>query len=138
MLTQSNLRKKHIYTVCEKSGDILQGAVFKGVRLADRDTSVSVPPDATIVCCGKLSEDEMLFRTEDGRYYFSLCDGWGEEDGVLYGLSQGMCFDFKHPTAAENILAECDAALGTYCTWGGAMAYQYRKHVLDAIRSVTE
>ena len=138
MLSKSLIRKNCVCSICEKSEDILPGEIFTGVRLADRDEFNSIPAVVTVVCCGKINNHELLFRTGNGRFYFSVRDGWGEEDGVLYGLRQGFCHDFKHPTTAETIIEECDAAVGTYHTWGGAMAYQSRKHTLDVIRSVVE
>lgn len=136
MLSKILVWKNRIYSICEKSGDILPGATFSGVHLADNDEFDAIPKGATVVCCGKIRNHELLIRTEDGQYYFSICDGWGEEDGVLYGLRQGFFHDFKHPTTDETILEECDAAVGTYHTLGGAMAYHARKHTLAAIRSV--
>lgn len=53
--------------------------------------------NVTIECCAKISDNEILFRSKDGQYYFSLCDGWGEENGTLYGLKLGIFHDFKHP-----------------------------------------
>ena len=136
MLSNSIIRKNRIYSICERSGDILTGDTFQDVRLAENDQFESIPADAVVICCGKIEDDELLFRTVDGRYYFSLRDGWGSEDGVLYGLSQGIFFDFRHPTTDETILSECQSNLGTYHTWGGDMAYQSRKHALDSLAAV--
>ena len=94
MLSNSIIRKNRIYSICERSGDILTGDTFQGVRLAENDKFESIPADAVVICCGKIEDDELLFRTVDGRYYFSLRVGWGSEVGVLYGLSQGIFFDF--------------------------------------------
>lgn len=136
MLSNSLIWKSRVYSICARSGEILTGDTFKGVRLADNDRFDSVPADAVVICCGKIKDDELLFRTVDGRYYFSLCDGCGSESGVLYGLSRGILFDFKHPTTNETILSECQSNLGTYHTWAGAMAYQSRKLTLDSIATV--
>ncbi len=136
MLSNSLIWKSRVYSICARSGEILTGDTFKGVRLADNDRFDSLPADAVVICCGKIKDDELLFRTVDGRYYFSLCDGCGSESGVLYGLSRGFLFDFKHPTTNETILSECQSNLGTYHTWAGAMAYQSRKLTLDSIATV--
>ena len=138
MLSNSLVRKNQIYTICERSGDIHAGDTFLGVHLADQDDFPSIPEKTSIVCCGKIKDDELLFRTVDGRFYFSLRDGWGCEDGTLYGLSRGLFFDFGHPTTDETILSECESHLGTYHTWGGAMAYQARKHTLDTIAALVK
>ena len=135
MLSQKLLAKSHTYAVCGRSGDIEVGDTFIDVRFADAGPSRDVSGIA-VVCCGKVSDDEMLFRSEDGRYYFSVSDGWGEEDGVLYGISRGLFFDFGHPTSEETILAECESALGEYHSWAGAMAHQSKKWTLEMIVGV--
>lgn len=136
MLSKTITQSNRIYAICQSSGDIRPGADFHGVSVAKSGSTDALPANAQIVCCGKVSDSELLFRTEDGRYYFSIRDGWGEENGRLYGLRHGIFYDFQHPTAAETILAECAANIGTYHSWGGAMAYQGRKRTLDVIRSV--
>ena len=75
----------------------------------------------------------MLFRSLDERYYFSLRNGWGVKDSTLYGLEVGLYFDFGHPTTQESLSDECENALGSYHTWGGALAYYHRKAILDKI-----
>ena len=139
MLSKSILWQKRVTSICERSGDILPGARFNGARLADSWDYDFIPAGETVICCGKIRTDELLFRTEDGRYYFSLCDGWGEEEGVLYGLRRGIFHDFKHPTTSDTILAECDAAVaGKYNSWSGAMLHNSIKTTIDVIRSVIE
>ncbi len=136
MLANKLIRKNKIYSICAGSGDIQVGESFFGVRIVDPDALDRIPSDAQIAYCGKIKDDELLFRTVDGRFYFSLLDGWGSEGGTLYGLSHGFCFDFKHPTNEETILFECEAQLGTYHSWAGAMAYHERKRILKTIASV--
>ena len=135
MLSQKIIRLNRIYSICEKSKEITMGDTFTNVRFADSDNYI-IHGETSIVCCGNISEDEMLFRSEDGRYYFSVCYGWGEEDGVLYGIERGMFFDFGHPTSDETILAECEKALGEYHSWAGAIAYQSKKLTLENIVGV--
>ena len=135
MLSQKLLAKIHTYAVCERSGDIEVGDTFIDVRFADVGPSCDVSGIA-VVCCGKVYDDELLFRSEDGQYYFSVRDGWGEENRVLYGISRGIFFDFGHPTSEETILAECENALGEYHSWAGAMAHQSKKWTLETIVGV--
>ena len=46
----------------------------------------------------------MLLGSGDGRYYFSVRDGWGVEDNCLYALSIGaICRDFKKSVTVEDI-----------------------------------
>ena len=135
MLSSKIKRERTIVSICEESREFLVGDTFKKVVFAEGDDE-KVKKSAGIRYCGKVSEEEALFRTGDGRVYFSVRDGWGEKDGVLYGLEQGLFFDFGHATTEETILSECESSLGTYSTWGGAMAYKARKGTLDTIAKV--
>lgn len=135
MLSNKLKKERKIVSICEESRDFHVDDTFKKVVFADDDDE-QVKTTAGISYCGRVSGDEALFRTGDGRVYFSICDGWGEKDGILYGLEQGIFFDFGHPTTEDTILAECEKGLGTYSTWGGAMAYQSRKGTLDTIAKV--
>ena len=142
MLSNKLKREDKIFSVCKKSGNISAGQTFKGIRLADEDGIEDLRDcgltHTNTVCCGKISRDELLFRTEDGRYYFSVCDGWGEENGVLYGIEPGIFYDFGHPTSVENIPTECRTALEscTYNSWAGAMAAHAKKDELEDIERV--
>jgi hypothetical protein len=72
----------------------------------------------------------------DGQVYFSIADGWGVKDGVLYGLALGtIYFDFGHPTTPETIAQECSKSCGTYRSFAGAMAHHSRRETLDKISS---
>lgn len=138
MLSNSLDFKKRIYSICEKSGEIVSGEVLSGVIFAEPNSFHSIPTGIKIICCGKVSESELLFRTENGQYYFSVCDGWGENNGILYGIRQGIYYNFNYPTTVDTITSECDAVLGTYHSWGGALAYRARKNTLNIIRCVME
>ena len=135
MLSNKLKRERKIVSICEESRDFHVGDTFKKVVFADDDDE-QIKTNIGIYYCGKVSGDEALFRTGDGRVYFSICNGWGEKDGILYGLEQGFFFDFGHSTTEETTLTECKNSLGTYSTWGGAMAFQSRKGTLDTIAKV--
>ncbi len=134
MLSNKLKKERKIVSVCEESRDFHIGDTFKKVVFANDDEQVKT--NTGISYCGKVSSNEALFRTGDGRVYFSICEGWGEKEGILYGLEQGIFFDFGHATTEESILSECEKGLGTYSTWGGAMAYQSMKGTLDTIAKV--
>lgn len=135
MLSPDAIERKRIYEICERSGDIKPGDTFSDCIVAD-DPYYSVPSDEGVICCGAVSDDEILFRTCDGSYYFSLTGGWGSCDGILYGLTLGLEHDFKRTTTPETIVDECEADRGTYNSWAGALSWQARQRVLDAIISV--
>ena len=135
MLSQKIIRARQIYAVCESSKEIKPGDVFKDVKFIDQNEEI-LPGQCRIICCGEISKDEMLFRSSDGRFYFSIKDGWGAESDILYGITKGLYFDFQHPTTDQTILSECESHLGTYKSWAGAMAFQARKHTLEKISEV--
>lgn len=70
MLANKLIRKNKIYSICEGSGDIQVGESFFGVRIVDPDALDRIPSDAQIAYCGKIKDNELLFRTIDGRFYF--------------------------------------------------------------------
>lgn len=136
MLSKKLLQRNKTISICLNSEEIKPGDTFRSVRISGDEFDDFIPKNQPIVCCGKVNEEEMLFRTEDGQYYFSLTDGWGAENYTLYGLNVSIFFDFKHPTDPSTIADECKNNLGTYGTWGGAMAYYNRKHTLSTIVQV--
>ena len=138
MLSKEFERKIRIFGICERSGDILPGTVFRAAELAERDPAFRLPPAASVVCCGAVSESELLFRTGDGGLYFSLRDGWGGEDGVLYGIRVGFHYDFGHPAAEEEIIAECAQPLRGMRSFGGTMVQHALTEYRKAIRTVLE
>ena len=135
MLSKTIQNKNHIFSICQKSGDIAQNTVFKSVKIADNGIITEKLASKKIICCGNVSDDEKVFRTEDGRYYFSVCDGWGNDSDMLYGLRTHIFHDFGHPTTFEDALVECDLK-PKYTTWGGAMAYHAKKGHLDVLKRI--
>lgn len=149
MLAKSIIQRNRVTAVCERSGDIRPGEIFQGIIMAQRDDRLaSLPVRARIVCCGKVSDEELLFRTEDGRCYFSVLDGWGSrnvsqngsENRALYALRIGLFHQFGRPTTAETLPAACEEALRLYRnrigSWITAMIYDARKRTLEKILSV--
>ena len=133
-MSQKSLNEKAIADICRKSAKIKVGDSFRAVMLAEEDLLCPLPK-GKVVFCGR-TDEEALFRSEDGRYYFSLIGGYGCEKGTLYGLEIGLYHDFKHPTDPLSLAEECASQLGSYSTWGGAMAYQFRKRTMKIIRDV--
>ena len=53
---------------------------------------------------GHTDSYEMLFSSGNGRYYFTVRDGWGVEDNCFYALSIGeIKRDFKKAVSIEEI-----------------------------------
>ncbi len=99
--------------ICRISEKVNPGDSFDGCIVSSEDSALP-QKDEKIICCGKISDDEMMFRTEDGRLFFSLQGNWGCRDGILYGTYFSVMHDFKRPTKPENIVDECIADRDAY------------------------
>ena len=125
----------NVYFICEKSGDIARGAVFRSVRTTDTEyyEELKKLDGSSIICCGDVNDEEKIFRTEDGRFYFTLQDGWGYENKCIYGMKHGLFQDFGQPTTFEEALAKCDFK-PQYSTFGGALKYQARREKYEVLK----
>lgn len=104
MLSGKLITEEKIKAICKKDRTIFQkGAVF------DKITVLNSDPCGSMLCgpvtfLGHTDSYEMLFSSGNGRYYFTVRDGWGVEDNCLYALSIGaICRDFKKPVTVEEI-----------------------------------
>ena len=127
MLSKNLSQKKLIHTICESDQKIRIGDEFDSLKIANGFHSVNSP----FVYLGK-SNDEFLFCTNDRHIFFSIRDGIGEKDGILYGQEAGFFYDFGYPIDEKNITEEYTPR---YTTWGGAMAFYAKKQILDKIVS---
>lgn len=104
MLSGKLITEEKIKAICTKDRTIFQkGAVF------DKITVLNSDPCGSMLCgpvtfLGCTDRYEMLFTSGNGRYYFTVRDGWGVEDNCLYALSIGAIRrDFKKPVTVEDI-----------------------------------
>ncbi len=132
MVNEKILKNERILEICKKSGDIKPGAVFCSFEVAQSVSGLELVKNQTVICCGKVNDNEILFKTEDGQYYFSILNGWGEQDGILYGLAGGLFYNFRRPMTDKDIIEEIDR-LGDYHSWGGALRYMGQKTVIEKI-----
>ena len=104
MLSQKLLDKEKIMEICKKDHTIFKkGMVFNCIKVLNPDlcSSMLTPP---VTFCGYTDKYELLFSSGNGQYYFSLCDGWGVQDGCLYALSIGeIRRDYKRTVTKEII-----------------------------------
>lgn len=138
MLSNYLKEKNIIYSICENSEDISPNTVFKAVKIAKNNDQTEKLKGRNIILCGNINEREKIFRTEDGRYYFSICEGWGIEGDTLYGLEINIFFDFGHSTTLQSALAECRNIKPSCSTWGGAMSFYARKSQVDIVKKTIE
>lgn len=104
MLSEKLIMEEKIKAICKKDRTIFQkGAVFDKITVLNSDPydSMLCGPITFLGCTDRY---EMLFTSGNGRYYFTVRDGWGVEDNCLYALSIGaICRDFKKPVTVEDI-----------------------------------
>ena len=104
MLSQELSDKEKIAEICKKDNTVFKkGMIFNKISVLRPDLcgSMLTPP---VVFCGYTDKCELLFSSGNGRYYFSLCDGWGVQDGCLYALSVGeIRRDYKRTVTVDEI-----------------------------------
>ena len=104
MLSEKLIMEEKIKAICKKDRTIFQkGAVFDKITVLNSDPydSMLCGPVTFLGCTDRY---EILFTSGNGRYYFTVRDGWGVEDNCLYALSIGaICRDFKKPVTVEDI-----------------------------------
>ncbi len=134
MLSESIRRKNLVYAVCEASPEIKEGNVFTGVVIGNYGLFPKVPEDTKVVCQGLVKEDAMEFRSEDGRYYLVVEDGWGEKDGVFYGISARYVADLGSPTDTSSIAEEYKKRGYKYGSFAGMLKFKQEQRELSEDR----
>lgn len=104
MLSETMKLKEKIINICKYDKTPLRkGSTF------DRITVLKSVFYGSMLCgpvtfLGHTDSYEMLFSSGNGRYYFTVRDGWGVEDNCFYALSIGSIKrDFKKPVTIEEI-----------------------------------
>ena len=138
MLSEKLITEEKIKAICKKDRTIFQkGAVF------DKITVLNSDPCGSMLCgpvtfLGCTDRYEMLFTSGNGRYYFTVRDGWGVEDNCLYALSIGaICRDFKKPVTVEEIESGVNnpkEPRGTYSALAIGMKLKDDKEILKVLK----
>ena len=104
MLSETMKLKEKIICICKQDKTFLRkGSTF------DKITVLKSGFYGSMLCgpvtfLGHTDSYEMLFSSGNGRYYFTVRDGWGVEDNCLYALSIGAIKrDFKKAVSIEEI-----------------------------------
>ena len=100
------------------------GMTFDGVTVAET---------GCILCHGITDGEELLASSDDMRCFFTLKDGWGEENRRLYALSIGFYIDFGASVTLdilEKMLSEPANPKGVYA---GLAEQEKRKHIKTII-----
>lgn len=138
MLSEKLITEEKIKAICKKDRTIFQkGAVF------DKITVLNSDPCGSMLCgpvtfLGCTDRYEMLFTSGNGRYYFTVRDGWGVEDNCLYALSIGAIRgDFKKPVTIEEIESSVNnpkEPRGTYSALAIGMKLKDDKKILKVLK----
>lgn len=104
MLSGKLITEEEIKAICKNDRTLFQkGAVFDKITVLNSDHCGSMLC-GPVTFLGHTDSYEMLFSSGNGRYYFTVRDGWGVEDNCLYALSIGeIRRDFKKPVTVEDI-----------------------------------
>lgn len=104
MLSEKLIMEEKIKDICKKDRTIFQkGSVFDKITVLNPDFCGSMLC-GPVTFLGHTDSYEMLFSSGNGRYYFTVRDGWGVEDNCFYALSIGAIKrDFKKPVTIEEI-----------------------------------
>ncbi len=104
MLSEKLITEEKIKAICKNDRTLFQkGAVFGKITVLNSDLCGSMLC-GPVTFLGHTDSYEMLFCSGNGRYYFTVRDGWGVEDNCFYALSIGAIRrDFKKPVTVEDI-----------------------------------
>ena len=104
MLSEKVLLKEKITEICRNDNTFFKkGMMFDKIVVSDSDfRDPKLCGSVTFLgftdCC------EMLLSSGNGRYYFTVRDGWGVEDNCLYALSVGeINRDFQRTVTTKEI-----------------------------------
>ena len=138
MLSEKLIMEEKIKAICKKDRTIFQkGAVFDKITVLNSDPcdSMLCGPVTFLGCTDRY---EILFTSGNGRYYFTVRDGWGVEDNCLYALSIGAIRrDFKKPVTVEEIESGVNnpkEPRGTYSALAIGMKLKDDKEILKVLK----
>ena len=115
------------------------GMTFDGVTVTEtgciRDKSIL---NRRIRCHGTTDGEELLVSSDDMRCFFTLKDGWGEENRRIYALSVGFYIDFGAPVILELLekkLSEPASPKGVYAALAEQEKRKHIKTIISVLRS---
>ena len=138
MLSEKLIMEEKIKSICKNDRTLFQkGAVFGKITVLNSDLCGSMLC-GPVTFLGHTDSYEMLFSSGNGRYYFTVCDGWGVEDNCLYALSIGAIRrDFKKPVTVEEIESGVNnpkEPRGTYSALAIGMKLKDDREILKVLK----
>ena len=139
MLSETMKLKEKIICICKQDKTFLRkGSTF------DKITVLKSGFYGSMLCgpvtfLGHTDSYEMLFSSGNGRYYFTVRDGWGVEDNCFYALSIGAIKrDFKTAVTIEEIEHEInnpEEPKSTYSAMAIKMKLKDNTQILKVLKS---
>ena len=138
MLSEKLIMEEKIKSICKNDRTLFQkGAVFGKITVLNSDLCGSMLC-GPVTFLGHTDSYEMLFSSGNGRYYFTVRDGWGVEDNCLYALSIGAIRrDFKKPVTIEEIESGVNnpkEPRGTYSALAIGMKLKDDREILKVLK----
>lgn len=138
MLSEKLIMEEKIKSICKNDRTLFQkGAVFGKITVLNSDLCGSMLC-GPVTFLGHTDSYEMLFSSGNGRYYFTVREGWGVEDNCLYALSIGAILrDFKKPVTVEEIESGVNnpkEPRGTYSALAIGMKLKDDREILKVLK----
>lgn len=138
MLSKKLIMEEKIMGICKKDITVFEkGTVFDRITVINHDSSESMLC-GPVTFHGYTDRCELLLSSGCGRYYFTVCDGWGVEDNCLYALSVGAIKrDFKKPVTVEDIesgVKKAKEQRGVYSALAAEMQLRQDKEILKVLK----
>lgn len=137
MLSEKLIMEEKIMGICKKDRTVFKkGTVFDKITVINHDFSESMLC-GPVTFHGYTDHCELLLSSGCGRYYFTVCDGWGVEDNCLYALSIGAIRrDFKKPVTVDDIesgVKKTKEQKGVYSALAAEMKLKQDKEMLKVL-----
>ena len=131
-ILEQKQREDFIEVVCLNTPLPKKGDRFTKVFFSSPSSSVEEKMKECgqpIVCLGNFGDFSLLFRIEDGSYYFVLSGKIGFIDETLFAYNPELKYDFGHPVKESDLAEEVSKRV----RGGGPFGYAYKKAILYGI-----
>lgn len=137
VLSEKLIMEEKIKSICKKDRTAFRrGMGFDGITVLNPGFCGSMLC-GPVTFRGRTGRNEMLFSSGNGRYYFTVRDGWGVEDNHLYALSIGAIRrDYQRPVTVEDIESIVNSpkeSRGAYAALANAMKQKDDTEILKVL-----
>lgn len=139
MLSEKFITEEKIINICKSDSTVFKrGMVFNKITVLNQDCCGSMLC-GQVTFQGHTDRCELLFSSGNGRYYFTVRDGWGVENDCLYALSVGAIRrDFKKPVTVreiEHAVNNPQEPRGVYSAMSMKMKLETDKEILKVLKN---